>query len=70
MKQLIKAHNEWGMPISASDEDMMVKKYLQRSMWHNERIYQQVIETGDTYIKITKDLTEKNLLKKAIELLG
>lgn len=53
----------------ASDEDMMVKKYLQRSIWHNERIYQQATEIGDTYIKITKELTEENLVKKAIELL-
>lgn len=56
--------------LGASNADMMVEKYLQRSMWHNEKIYQQVIEIGDTYIKITKDLTEKNLVKRAIELLG
>ena len=60
--------NETAFYQGASNEKLMISKYLQRSMWHNEKIFNDVRATGE-YIKITNDLTKDDLLKTSIQIL-
>ncbi|WP_222427953.1 hypothetical protein [Sporomusa sp. KB1] len=60
--------NETAFYQGASNEKLMIPKYLQRSMWQNEKIFNDVRTTGE-YIKITNDLTKDDLLKTAIQIL-
>jgi len=53
----------------SSCEKAMVTNYLQRSIWHNEKIFNEVIELDDDYIRVTKDLPEEQLVGMAIEIL-
>ena len=48
----------------------MITKYLQKSIWHNEKIFDEITEDKDDYIRVTKDLPEKELVRKAIEILS
>ncbi len=54
----------------ASSEKAMITNYLQRSIWHNEKIFSEVTELNNDYIRVTKDLPEEKLVGKAIEILA
>lgn len=54
----------------ASCEEAMITKYLQRSIWHNEKIFNEITEIKDDYISVTKDLPEEEMVRRAIEILS
>lgn len=55
----------------SSDEETMITNYLGRSIWHNSTIANQINELNNNGngIRVTKDLDEETLVKKAIEIL-
>ena len=53
----------------ATNEVEMIFKYLQRSNWHNKKLYDEVVELKEDYIKINNNLTKKKLIDKAIDII-
>jgi len=53
----------------ATDKDLMISNYLKRSIWHNKKIFEEIKEFNDGYIRISVDLTKEELFKRAIDLL-
>lgn len=57
--------------IGSLNEEKMLTNYLGRSIWHNKTIKKQVDEltNNHNFIRVTKDLDEKTLVEKGIEIL-
>ena len=55
--------------LGATDVDLMISNYLKRSIWHNNKIFEEIKEFKEGYIRISVGLTEEELFKRAIELL-
>jgi len=54
----------------ALDEENMKQKYLMRSFWHNELIFNECKATGDDYIYITSKMSFEELLQKSLVLIN
>ena len=54
----------------ASYEEAMMSKYLRRSIWHNNKILNECIATGDKYIHIANEMEIEELLKRSTSLLN
>ncbi|MBP2658990.1 MAG: uncharacterized protein H6Q69_2022 [Firmicutes bacterium] len=65
--RLIKNREFWQ---GASNEDVMKARYLQRSIWHNEKLCSHACKIANNYIKVTRNLSEDELLEKAISILN
>jgi len=52
----------------ASNEDVVKEKFLQRSIWHNKKLFDD-LTTANNYIKVTRCLLEAELLEKASNIL-
>ncbi|WP_435791226.1 hypothetical protein [Clostridium sp.] len=55
--------------MGATDKDLMIQNYLKRSIWHNHKIFKEIKEFNEDHIRISVDLTEEELFKRAIEVL-
>ena len=53
----------------STDKDAMISKYLGRSIWHNDKIWNECKATKDPYIYVTDGMDIKELLKKSLFLL-
>ncbi len=64
--RLIKENNFYK---GASNEEMLISKFCQRSIWHNNKIFKEVIKYKGDYIKVTKDLSKEQILKRVLKVL-
>ena len=53
----------------ATDEEVMMSKYLKRSIWHNDKILNECKTTGDKYIYMTDEMNIEDLFQKSLLLL-
>lgn len=49
---------------------MLISKFCQRSIWHNEKIFREAIEYKEDYVRVTNELSEEQLLKKVMKILN
>lgn len=50
--------------LGASNPDIMIKKFLQRSIWYNNKIYQQAKDCNFKVIEIAQDMTIEEILSQ------
>ncbi len=53
----------------ASNEEEMKSKYLQRSLWHNEKLLSECKSTGDEHSNVRSNTSEDGLLEEFIQLI-
>jgi 2-phosphoglycerate kinase len=54
----------------ATDEDKMIRRYIQRSLWYNEQLRTEVTRLGLTAITITSEMRPEYIADECMQLLS